>query len=69
MIHDSEALPATPERPTQKIDGGRIAGFSGCNRFSGAIKEPAPGEITIGTIGGPRMACSPPEMQLVDQYR
>ena len=50
--------------PTLRIDGEYIAGFGGCNRYMGPIRETAPGEITIGPLAGTMMACPEPDMAL-----
>lgn len=48
---------------------GRIAGNSGCNRFSAGIEEgTAPGEIKVGPSMGTRMACSEELMRLETEF-
>ncbi|KPC52733.1 META and DUF4377 domain-containing protein [Amantichitinum ursilacus] len=43
------------QRPvTMSIKGAKISGFSGCNRFMGAIEYP---DFKIGPLAGTRMAC------------
>jgi heat shock protein HslJ len=43
---------------TLAYDAGRFAGASGCNRYSGGVKEgTAPGELSVGLLAGTRMAC------------
>jgi heat shock protein HslJ/uncharacterized membrane protein len=45
-------------RVTVQIDGDRIAGRSGCNRYSGRI-ERLNTAVRIGPLAGTRMACAP----------
>jgi heat shock protein HslJ len=43
---------------TLAYDTGRFAGTSGCNRYTGGVKEgTAPGELSVGLLAGTRMAC------------
>jgi len=50
---------------TLVISDGRIAGYSGCNRYSARIEYgPAAGEISIGPVMGTRMACPEDQMAL-----
>lgn len=43
---------------TLAYDSGRFAGTSGCNRYTGGVKEgTAPGELSVGLLAGTRMAC------------
>jgi len=45
-------LPEGARPPTLRIDGEHIAGFGGCNRYMGPIREMAPGEVAIGPLAG-----------------
>jgi heat shock protein HslJ len=54
---DGEALPTGAKAPTATFADGRIAGFGGCNRYSGPVAEKAPGTIAIGPVAGTMMAC------------
>jgi heat shock protein HslJ len=65
---DGVPISGVDRRPTATVAGDRIAGFGGCNRYTGQIKETSPGEIAIGPIAGTRMACPEPEMQLEDRF-
>jgi heat shock protein HslJ len=50
---------------TLSISEGRVAGHSGCNRYSASIEYgPASGEISIGPVMGTRMACPEDQMAL-----
>jgi heat shock protein HslJ len=43
---------------TLAYDTGRFSGTSGCNRYTGGVKEvTAPGEVSVGLLAGTRMAC------------
>ncbi|MEZ5685541.1 MAG: META domain-containing protein [Paracoccaceae bacterium] len=52
-------LTASLTRP----EPGRIAGHSGCNRFTGTISEQG-GALSIGPLASTRMACPPAQMAL-----
>lgn len=65
---DGEPLPAGVRPPAVLFDGGRIAGFAGCNRFTGTIEETAPGEIGIGPLALTRMACPGPAMEVERRF-
>lgn len=47
--------------------GGRLSGYSGCNRFFGTY-EIADESIEIGPLGATRMACSEPVMALESTF-
>ncbi len=52
-------------QPTLSISEGRVAGYSGCNRYSASIEYgPASGEISMGPVMGTRMACPEDQMAL-----
>jgi heat shock protein HslJ len=57
---DGQPLPDEAPRPTIRIDADRIAGFGGCNRYTGTLKEPTPGALAMGPIAATRMACAGP---------
>lgn len=62
-----EPAPVAPE-VTLQVEGGRVSGASGCNRYTAAVAPgAAPGEIAIGPVAGTRRACPTPEMQLEDR--
>jgi len=65
---DGVPISGVDRRPTANFAGDRIAGFGGCNRYTGQIKETSPGGLAIGPIAGTRMACPEPEMQLEDRF-
>jgi heat shock protein HslJ len=43
--------------PTTLIQYGKAAGFSGCNRYTGAITEPEPGNVKLGEFAVTRKTC------------
>ena len=67
-LSSTEAAPAEPE-VTLTIDGDRLAGSSGCNRYNGTIKT---GEtatsLAVGPLATTRMACPPEVMTLEQRY-
>jgi heat shock protein HslJ len=65
----NEPLAAQPEI-TLVLEGDRITGNSGCNRYSAAVKEHGelPGDLHISDIGGTRMACPDEVMNLEKRY-
>jgi heat shock protein HslJ len=65
---DGEPLPADTRKPTVQIEGTRIAGFSGCNRYTGSFTEPAPGALKMGPAAGTRMACPDPAGQVEQRF-
>lgn len=42
---------------TLQVNGDRVSGKGGCNRFFGAIKSLDVQELTLGAIGATRMMC------------
>ena len=53
---------------TAVFESGQIAGYSGCNRFSGSSESAADGQIRIGPLAGTRMACDTAIMALEGRY-
>ena len=54
---------------TLNFDGERLTGTSGCNRYFTAVTAgEIPGDLTIGMIGGTRMACPEEAMALESRY-
>lgn len=41
----------------------RVAGTTGCNRFSGSYQFEKGGRLTVGTVAVTRMACAPEAME------
>ena len=67
-LSSTEAAPAEPEG-TLVVDGDRVSGSSGCNRYHGSVGE---GEtatsLTVGPLAATRMACPPERMDLEQRY-
>jgi heat shock protein HslJ len=63
-----EPAPADPEVVLSYLDG-RLAGSSGCNRFSAAVSAGAsPGDVSLGPAMGTRMACPEPAASVEDRF-
>jgi len=63
-----ESLPAKPE-VLLEIHGDRVAGNSGCNRYTGSLAAgTSPGEIHFGSLAGTRMACPGAPMVLEQRF-
>jgi len=55
---------ASEKRPvTARFEGGRVSGFSGCNRFMGSYTLDRD-SVLIGPLAGTMMACPDPEMAI-----
>jgi heat shock protein HslJ len=65
---DGKPVDASAKPPTLLVQYDKVVGFSGCNRYTGALKETTPGQIKIGPLAGTRMACPPAAMELEDQF-
>lgn len=59
-----EPAPAEPH-VTFQLDGDKIAGSAGCNRYTATATGRAPGEITIGPVAATRKMC-PPDIMVVE---
>jgi heat shock protein HslJ len=55
-------------RISLSVDGDRVSGSAGCNRYFGRIREKVPGELAIGPVGSTRMACAEPKMSAERTY-
>jgi len=47
---------------------GRVSGSGGCNRYSAAVVETSPLEVSIGPAASTRMACPDPAGRFEDRY-
>ena len=54
--------------PTLRVEIVKVAGFAGCNRYNGPLKETAPGEISVGPLAATRKACPPEQMDLETRF-
>jgi heat shock protein HslJ len=63
-----EPAPAEPEVTLASMDG-RLAGTSGCNRYTAAAKAGAtPGDLSVGPAAGTRMACPGPQSAVETRF-
>jgi len=65
---ESEMLAGVEGGVTLRLDGGQLAGFSGCNRMAGPYTL-AGGEITFGALAGTMMACGSPMTEVENAFR
>ncbi len=65
---NGQALPAGSKAPTLQFQDGQVAGFGGCNRYTGPVKEPEPGVVSIGNMAVTMMACVPPQGDIEASY-
>lgn len=56
-----QTVPGGNGAPTARFEGGRVSGFSGCNRFMGSYTVDRD-KLTVGTLAGTMMACPEPAM-------
>lgn len=61
MVLPGQIVPVGNNLPTARFEGGRVSGFSGCNRFSGGYTVDRD-KLTIGNLAGTMMACPEPTM-------
>ncbi|MBO9650500.1 MAG: META domain-containing protein [Variovorax sp.] len=54
---DTSLLPSGPQAVTARFEGGRVSGFSGCNRFFGSYNLKQPDRLVIGRLAGSMMMC------------
>ena len=63
-----EPMPAKPE-VTLLFTEGRFTGHSGCNRYFASVKEEhEAGQVSVGPVGGTRMACPEPVMAVETRF-
>lgn len=60
---ETAALPGGTQSVTARFEGGRVTGFSGCNRFFGNYALQG-GQLSVGSLAGSMMACEPKAMAL-----
>ena len=74
---DREPLPEGTRPPTLTLvtgqadgtaPGARLAGFTGCNQYSGSVRESEPGTIAVGPAVATRMACPGDGMAVEARY-
>ncbi len=62
-----EPAPAEP-KVTLKVEGNRVSGVGGCNRYFADVQSASAGELQVGPIGGTWMICSGDAMELEFRY-
>jgi heat shock protein HslJ len=62
-----QVVPSNARVTMSFLPEGRIAGSSGCNRFTGGVTL-AGATISVGAVAGTRMACPPPLMDLEARF-
>ncbi|RIL08172.1 MAG: hypothetical protein DCC71_00010 [Proteobacteria bacterium] len=65
---DGAPLPADARPPTAAFADERIAGFGGCNRYTGSARVRAGGEIALGPLAATKMACPEPASALEARF-
>jgi heat shock protein HslJ len=71
LTHWAPTEPAKPPRAIEiEVEGGRISGHAGCNRFfaSLAAEGDTPGAIRVSPPGATRMACEGEAMQAETRF-
>lgn len=53
---------------TLVLQGEKVSGSGGCNRYFSRIRETASGRIAFGPVGATKMACPAPLMKLEDEF-
>lgn len=61
LVLPGKTVPGGNGAPTARFEGGRVSGFSGCNRFMGNYTVDRD-KLTVGTLAGTMMACPEPAM-------
>ena len=65
---DDRPIPAGARPPTLAIEGGRLSGFAGCNRYTGTIDEKPPGSVTVGPLATTSMGCASAAAEIEGRY-
>jgi heat shock protein HslJ len=65
---DGQPLPKDIDPPLIHVEGQKLRGFAGCNRFTAPVTESKPGEIDIGAAAAEKKACPPPQMNLEQKF-
>jgi len=65
---DGQPLPKDIDPPLIHVEGQKLRGFAGCNRFTAPVTESKPGEIDIGAAAAEKKACPPPQMDLEQKF-
>ena len=65
---DGAPVAAGPRPITLRYEGGRIAGFAGCNRYFASLEVRDGDAVSVGTAGATRMACPEPQMAIESRF-
>lgn len=65
---DGQPVPQGVDPPLIHLEGGKLRGFAGCNRFTASVTETKPGEIDVGAAAAEKKACPPPQMELEQKF-
>jgi heat shock protein HslJ len=71
LTHWAPGEPARPPRPIEiVVEGGRLSGHAGCNRFFASLvaEGDTPGAIRVSPPGATRMACEGEAMQAETRF-
>ncbi|XZG69387.1 META domain-containing protein [Chitinibacteraceae bacterium HSL-7] len=59
VVNEGRVSKPADDKLALRIEGDRIAGFAGCNRFTGPVKY-QDGKIVLGPLAATMMACPDP---------
>ena len=65
---DGQPVPQGVDPPLIHVEGGKLRGFAGCNRFTATVTETKPGEIDVGAAAAEKKACPPAQMELEQKF-
>lgn len=65
---DGQPVPKDLDPPLIHVEGDRLRGFAGCNRFTASVAETKPGEIDVGPAAAEKKACPPPQMEIEQTF-
>lgn len=61
-------LPAGTTPPTLRLEGEKVFGFAGCNRYVGRAIVTGPGTLAFGPLAMARMICGEPQMAVESNF-
>jgi heat shock protein HslJ len=65
---DGQAADPALQPPTLLVQAGKIAGFDGCNRYSGPMVEKYIAQVQIGPLTATKKACDPAATKVEEQF-
>ena len=65
---DDRPLPAGSRAPSLVIEGTRVSGSAGCNRYTGTIVEKTAGAVSVGLLAATNITCAPAIMDVETRY-